>query len=86
MQRVSVCHQHTLEHGSYLASQSALNMVIIVFKFLCTFFHRKANSLFEKNAAPILHLAGIEVKVIKVLDFSVLCFIAFTVVVVVLNS
>ncbi|KAI5098203.1 acylglycerol kinase, mitochondrial precursor, partial [Silurus meridionalis] len=25
----------------------------------------KANSLFEKNAAPILHLAGIEVKVIK---------------------
>uniref|UniRef100_A0A8C4AI56 Acylglycerol kinase, mitochondrial n=1 Tax=Denticeps clupeoides TaxID=299321 RepID=A0A8C4AI56_9TELE len=26
----------------------------------------KANSLFEKNSAPILHLAGVEVKVVKV--------------------
>ncbi len=30
--------------------------------FLC----RKANRLFEKNAAPILHLAGVEVKIVKV--------------------
>uniref|UniRef100_A0A671NPH8 Acylglycerol kinase, mitochondrial n=1 Tax=Sinocyclocheilus anshuiensis TaxID=1608454 RepID=A0A671NPH8_9TELE len=29
--------------------------------FLC----RKANRLFEKNAAPILHLAGMEVKIVK---------------------
>ncbi|XP_016405976.1 acylglycerol kinase, mitochondrial [Sinocyclocheilus rhinocerous] len=27
--------------------------------------NRKANSLFEKNAAPILHLAGVEVKIVK---------------------
>ncbi|KAL7871272.1 hypothetical protein SRHO_G00087690 [Serrasalmus rhombeus] len=27
--------------------------------------HGKANSLFEKNAAPILHLAGVEVNIIK---------------------
>ncbi|XP_051579660.1 acylglycerol kinase, mitochondrial-like isoform X2 [Myxocyprinus asiaticus] len=26
---------------------------------------RKANNLFEKNAAPILHLAGVEVKIVK---------------------
>ncbi|XP_015463018.2 acylglycerol kinase, mitochondrial isoform X2 [Astyanax mexicanus] len=26
----------------------------------------KANSLFEKNAAPILHLAGVEIKIVKV--------------------
>lgn len=26
----------------------------------------KANALFEKNAAPILHLAGIDVTVVKV--------------------
>uniref|UniRef100_A0AAR2KHZ4 Acylglycerol kinase, mitochondrial n=1 Tax=Pygocentrus nattereri TaxID=42514 RepID=A0AAR2KHZ4_PYGNA len=27
--------------------------------------HGKANSLFEKNAAPILHLAGVEVNIVK---------------------
>lgn len=29
--------------------------------------NRKANNLFEKNAAPILHLAGVEVNIVKVL-------------------
>lgn len=29
-------------------------------------FFSKANSLFEKNAAPILHLAGVEITVVKV--------------------
>ncbi|KAA0714973.1 Acylglycerol kinase, mitochondrial [Triplophysa tibetana] len=27
--------------------------------------NRKANSLFEKNAAPLLHLAGMEIKIVK---------------------
>lgn len=30
--------------------------------------YRKANNLFEKNAAPILHLAGVEITVVKVCD------------------
>lgn len=32
-------------------------------------FFRKANNLFEKNAAPILYLAGVEIKVVKVCLF-----------------
>lgn len=35
-------------------------------------FNRKANNLFEKNAAPILHLAGMEVKIVKV-GYSYFC-------------
>lgn len=30
---------------------------------------RKANNLFEKNAAPILHLAGVEITIVKVCRF-----------------
>lgn len=30
------------------------------------YYFSKANTLFEKNAAPILHLAGVEVTVVKV--------------------
>lgn len=33
-------------------------------------FSRKANNLFEKNAAPILHLAGVQITVVKVM-FSI---------------
>lgn len=28
--------------------------------------YRKANNLFEKNAAPILHLSGVEITIVKV--------------------
>uniref|UniRef100_A0A8P4G339 Acylglycerol kinase, mitochondrial n=1 Tax=Dicentrarchus labrax TaxID=13489 RepID=A0A8P4G339_DICLA len=33
--------------------------------FLSHSFLRKANNLFEKNAAPILHLAGVEITIVK---------------------
>lgn len=36
-------------------------------------FSRKANNLFEKNAAPILHLAGVEITVVKVWFVFVFC-------------
>lgn len=38
---------------------NCINICVVVFS-------RKANTLFEKNAAPILHLAGVEVTVVKV--------------------
>ena len=43
---------------------------VAFFKFpkliLCKLYFRKASKLFEKNAAPLLHLAGLEVNLVKV--------------------
>lgn len=36
------------------------------YSFNFSLINRKANNLFEKNAAPILHLAGMEVNIVKV--------------------
>lgn len=33
---------------------------------VCVISYRKANKLFEKNAAPILHLSGVEITIVKV--------------------
>lgn len=38
----------------------------IVFLNVRVISYRKANNLFEKNAAPILHLAGVEITLVKV--------------------
>lgn len=50
-----------------------LNNTSVVTEFYLRYFQlpvsispRKANNLFEKNAAPILHLAGIEITIVKV--------------------
>lgn len=39
-----------------------LGSILLIFLYL----YRKANNLFEKNAAPILHLAGVEITLLKV--------------------
>lgn len=44
------------------STMSKSDQIYISFFSLC----RKANSLFEKNAAPLLHLAGMEIKIVKV--------------------
>ena len=48
-------------------------LVIIFCGSICSYVlnarvisYRKANNLFEKNAAPILHLSGVEITLVKV--------------------
>lgn len=47
-------------------SASTLTAVLLNISASCLCLLRKANVLFEKNAAPILHLAGVEITVVKV--------------------
>lgn len=48
-------------------------LVMIFWGSICSYVlnirvisYRKANKLFEKNAAPILHLSGVEITIVKV--------------------
>ena len=47
---------------------------IYIIMYLCC---RNARKLFEKNAAPILHLAGIEVNVVKVMTLLMIRFVSW---------
>lgn len=49
------------------------NLVMIFWGSICSYVlnvrvisYRKANNLFEKNVAPILHLSGVEITIVKV--------------------
>uniref|UniRef100_A0AAR2LSE1 Acylglycerol kinase, mitochondrial n=1 Tax=Pygocentrus nattereri TaxID=42514 RepID=A0AAR2LSE1_PYGNA len=56
--------KHWLEFGrNLIGPQVPLKKATVILNPAAS--HGKANSLFEKNAAPILHLAGVEVNIVK---------------------
>lgn len=58
----TACHTVTLEKMVGLFILLRICGEIILLSFVCS----KARTLFEKNAAPILHLSGMDVTVVKV--------------------